>query len=655
MRHRHLIDQTRRSYAPTVAMTQPFLHDAEVVLAAPSQAWSRHDGRMATAIDGLFVSDVRVLTALDVTVDGSAIEHVRTDRPIPCEIAFTALLRGLDDGRTADPRVRLDRRRIVQSGGMTETLTLTSGHDAPLDVVVRTRLTSDLASMPLVKAGGAEARVAVRVHDGSATWGSEEVAAELVAAGFDVAADAEGLQLVWHARLAACGSATATWQVHAEVRGAVLGAPARPVPLAVPPTGDPALDGWTRQALGDLEALQLVLPDAPDDVFLAAGAPWFFTLFGRDALWSARMLLPIDTRLALGTLRVLARVQGRVDDPETGERPGGILHELRRDENALADGRVLPPRYYGTIDATPLWILLLHDAWRAGLPDADVEPLLPALRAALGWLARAVPTEGFLTYHDPAGRGLANQGWKDSGDGVQWHDGRLAVGPIALCEVQAYAHEAALAAVVLLRAFGADADADGWQVWAAALKGRFRAAFWIEDGEGGFPAIALDADGRAVDSLTSNIGHLLGTGILDAEDERRVAALLVDPRLDSGLGLRTLSTDAGGYWPLSYHGGSVWPHDTAIAVHGLLRAGFPDEAKRLAAGLLRASTAFDGRMPELFGGDAAAAGTPLPYPAACRPQAWSAAAAIVVRDAVTGGSSRRESTPAVPRSARTAG
>lgn len=633
-------------------MRQPFLHDATVVLAAPSQLWSRADGRMSTGIDGLFVSDVRILSALDVVVDGSEVEHIRTDRRGAGATAFTALLRGFDDGAAADPRVRFDRLRVVEPTGMTETATITSGRDVPLEITVTVLLRSDLAPMPIVKAGGAEADAAVAIHDfavveGGASWGAGDVRAELTAEGYAVVETAAGLSLVWRARIEPHGSATASWRVVAEDGAAVVAAPPSPVRLSSPASGQPTLDEWITTALGDLEALELVLPGADDDVFLAAGAPWFLTLFGRDSIWAARMLLPIDTRIASGTLRVLARTQGRVVDDATGERPGGIVHELRRGEHPLGDGSVLPPRYYGTIDATPLWILLLHDAWRAGLPDAEVEALLPALSAALGWLADAVPADGFLTYHDPTGRGLANQGWKDSGDSVQWRDGRLAEGPIALCEVQAYAHEAALAAVVLLHAFGDDAAAAGWQDWAASLRSRFRSAFWVEDGDGGYPAIALDAGGRAVDSLTSNIGHLLGTGILDAEDERRVAALLVDPRLDSGLGLRTLATDAAGYWPLSYHGGSVWTHDTAIAIHGLLRSGFPEEAGRLASGLLLAARAFDGRLPELHGGDPAADGSPVPYPAACRPQAWSAAAAIVVRDAVVGGPIRRQPVPAV--------
>lgn len=643
------------SYARRVAMRQPFLHDAEVVLAAPAQAWSRADGTMSAPIDGLFVSDVRVLSRLAMAVEGTEVEHVRTSARSASEVAFTALLRGLDAEEGADPRVRLDRVRTVSPDGMQEALALTSGRDVPVDAVLTVRLASDLAPMPLVKAGGALPPSGMAVTGDRVAWGAGAVAAELRADGLVARVDGDALVLEWRVLVAPHGSATASWSVTAEDAAAVVAAPAAPIALATAPTGIPDLDAWTTRALGDLEALQLVLPAAPGDVFLAAGAPWFLTLFGRDSIWAARMLLPVDTRVALGTLRVLAGLQGTTADDATGERPGGVLHELRRGENALADGSVLPPRYYGTIDATPLWILLLHDAWRAGLRDDEVAGLLPALRAALGWLRDSVPSDGFLAYHDASGHGLANQGWKDSGDSVQWRDGRLAEGPIALCEVQGYAHEAALAAVVLLQAFGDPSGAAEWRGWAAALRSRFRDAFWVADAEGGHPAIALDAAGRRVDSLTSNIGHLLGTGILDAADERRVAALLVDDRLDSGLGLRTLSTDAAGFWPLSYHGGSVWAHDTAIAVHGLIRAGFPAEAERLATGLLAAARAFAWRMPELHGGDPAAAGSPVPYPAACRPQAWSAAAAVVVRDAVADGPARRERIPAPTGSPDTAG
>ncbi|MGN6743958.1 MAG: glycogen debranching N-terminal domain-containing protein [Amnibacterium sp.] len=614
-------------------MRQPFLHDAEVVLRAPAQLWSRRDGTVSDGIDGLYVSDVRVLSHLEVSVAGSEVEHIRTDRARADRQRLSALLRGLDDD-TADPRVRLERDRRVTADGVTEALAVGSGRDVPVELDLTVRLAADLATMPAVKSGDTATPVAIEVRDGGAAWSGGSIVATLTAQGLDPVVDAGGLVLRWRATVPAQGAVHASWTVRAQDAAAVVRAPEDRVPLSVGTSGLPDLDRWLETAVGDLEALQLALPDAPDDVFLAAGAPWFFTLFGRDSIWAARMLLPAGLPVAAGTLKVLARLQGTTTDPDTAERPGGILHELRRDVNPLHHGMVLPPRYYGTIDATPLWILLLHDAWRAGLDDAAVRELLPTLRRALGWLAASVPEDGFLAYHDESGHGLSNQGWKDSGDSVRWSDGRLAEGPIALCEVQAYAHEAALAAVVLLTAVGDADEAGRWRDWAARLKQRFRGAFWVDDADGGHPAIALDAHGAAVDSLTSNIGHLLGSGLLDAADEARVAALLVDPRLDSGYGLRTMATDSGGYWPLSYHCGSVWAHDTAIAVHGLIRAGFGEEAAVLARGLVAAAAAFDFRMPELYGGDPASAGAPVPYPAACRPQAWSATAAVVARAAL---------------------
>ncbi|MDH2444767.1 glycogen debranching N-terminal domain-containing protein [Amnibacterium sp. CER49] len=616
-------------------MRQPLLHDAEVSLAAPAQIWCRPDGTLSAPIDGLWISDVRILSRVDIAAAGSPIEHISTARISTARTRFTALLPGLDDP-SPDPHVLLHRDRTVTVEGLIETLVASNARDDALELSLTLDLGSDLLEMPAVRRGERGAPLPIEVAGATARWGDASVTAFLtVDDGLEVSPTEQGVALTWRAHVPAHGSATASWTVRVDDAAGVVRAPRRRVPLTAPPTGRSALDAWLRVALDDLEALELALPDAPDDVFLAAGGPWFLTLFGRDSIWAARMLLTIDVRIAAGTLKVLARLQGTTTDRTTGERPGGILHELRRGETALSEGLTLPPRYYGTIDATPLWILLLHDAWRAGLPDDEVRGLLPALRSALGWLRAAVPQDGFLAYHDESGHGLANQGWKDSGDSVRWRDGRLAQGPISLCEVQGYAHEAALAAAALLIAFGDPDEAAPWAAWAAQLKARFRDAFWVQDGEGGYPAIALDADGRAVDSLTSNIGHLLGTGLLDAADEARVASLLVDPRLDSGYGLRTMADDSGGFWPLSYHCGSVWAHDTAIAVHGLIRAGFPAEARRLAEGLVAAAEGFGWRMPELFSG--AADGAPVPYPAACHPQAWSAAAAVEVRAALAPG------------------
>jgi glycogen debranching enzyme len=317
-------------------------------------------------------------------------------------------------------------------------------------------------------------------------------------------------------------------------------------------------------------------------------------------------------------------------DVSAAEEPGKILHELRRTTMRFGTSW-LPPVYYGAIDATPLWICLLHDAWRAGLPDADVTELLPALEQALRWLIDHgdADGDGFLEYRDASGHGLSNHGWKDSFDSIRFHDGTVAAGPVAVCEAQGYAYQAAIAGASLLDAFGRSGG-DRYRLWAAELADRFRARFWCGTGADRYPALALDGAKQPVDSLTSNIGHLLGTGILNAEEELRIARLVTSPALDSGLGLRTMADTDAGYAPLSYHCGSVWPHDTAIVIAGLVRAGLAEYAGGLIEGLLRASIAFKQRLPELWSGE----GRPIPYAAACRPQAWSSASAVVVADAL---------------------
>jgi len=382
---------------------------------------------------------------------------------------------------------------------------------------------------------------------------------------------------------------------------------------------------WLTRSLKDLDGLRLARRGEPADEFLGAGAPWYLTLFGRDSLWAARLLLPVDATIAAGTLRALARLQGVRDDPETEEAPGKIIHELRREGTAF-----LPPLYYGTIDATCLWVCLLHDAWRSGLPETQVRALLPNLQAALGWIRDSGDPDGdgFLEYHDATGKGLANQGWKDSRDSIRFHDGSIAEGPVALCEAQAYAYEALVDGAAILSALDTG-DPDSWLERAQEMADRFRRRFWVD--RTGLPALALDGQKRQVDAVTSNLGHLIGTGLLDPAEERVVADRLVAGDLRSGLGLRTMSADDGGYNPLSYHSGSVWPHDTAIAVRGLLRAGLVDHAARLADELADASVRFDRRLPELWSGEGPIG---VLYPAACRPQAWSAAAAVPAIEAL---------------------
>jgi glycogen debranching enzyme len=410
---------------------------------------------------------------------------------------------------------------------------------------------------------------------------------------------------------------------------------------------DPLRRKLLRASLRDLQSMLLADPLEPADSFLAAGSPWYFTLFGRDALWSASLLLPGARQLALGTLRTLQRRQGTRHDPVAEEEPGKILHEVRR-ETLHLDDMVIPPLYFGTIDATMLWVRLLHGAWRAGVDEAEIEAFVPSLLAALEWITAHGDSDGdgFIEYRSSTRGGLANQGWKDTPGAVRWRDGRNAESPLALCEVQGYAYAAATEGAALLDAFGRP-GADRWQDWAARLRQRFRAAFWIDDATGRYPAIALDAAKRPVDGAASNMAHLLGTGLLDSHEADLVARRLSQPDLDCGYGLRTLSSTSKAFNPHTYHCGSVWPHDTAIAVLGLAAEGQHAVARSLAQGVVTAAEQFDFRLPELYAGTSAHDGEPvLAYPNACRPQAWAAAGAVAIIDYLES----RDTTDAGPES-----
>ena len=619
---------------------QPYLHELVTVVAAPALVLSDPDGQISGAgAGGVYLADRRVLSRLVVTVDGAGPAPVRGQSTGTATARFVGVLRHLGDPGP-DPTVFLERDRTVSPRGARETVSLVSRAREPLTCTVALELAADLAGMDEVKTGRPATPPPYPpepVEPGTVRWPAGAGAA--VTATLSPAPDEVGTGAVVRASWRVALPPRGRWDVTVEVTAV---APDRP-PVAAPPprelwrppavsAGDHRLPALVERSVADLAGLLAADPEAPEDHYLTAGAPWYLTLFGRDSIWAARMALPLGTELAAGTLRTLARRQGTRSDPATEQEPGKILHEVR-------SGRAGLEVYYGTVDATPLWISLLHDAWRWGLPTTEVTALRPHLEAALGWLRDSADpaTGGFVRYADRAGR-MANQGWKDSGDSVQFADGRLAAGPIALCEVQAYAYEAARQGAALLDATGGDGRP--WREWAAGLRERFRDRFWVEDAAGRHPAIALDGEGRPVDSITSNIGHLLGTGLLDADETAAVVARLAAPDLDCGVGLRTMSSRSAGFNPLSYHGGSVWAHDTAIALRGLAATGTAPARASAASyvrGLLGAAAAFEFRLPELYGGESAGGGRlPLAYPAACRPQAWSAAAALVVVAATLG-------------------
>ncbi|MEO3862138.1 glycogen debranching N-terminal domain-containing protein [Acrocarpospora sp. B8E8] len=618
---------------------QPLLHDLISTVMAPTSALSGADGQIRPAgVQGLFHADTRALSQATLLVDGHEPEAIGYAPAGPGRSRFTSLARRLGD-RMPDPTVRIDRVREIGPTGMSESVEITSTASMTVTATVSIELACDFAPISVVKSGGdTETSEPVRTGPGRLSWRSGRIRVVATGAGASIVDES---RLVWQITLAPRSRVILFWDTLIEDPDAVVVAPPGELEWSVPgvTVADRRLTRMLDQALDDLASLRLTEADTPEDTFLGAGVPWFLTLFGRDSLWAASMMLPLGTDLAGGTLRTLARRQGVRIDPRTGEAPGKIMHELRRDEFVEPAHNVrLPAAYYGTIDATPLWISLLHDAWRWGLPEDEVAALVPNLEAALGWLRdHADPDgDGFIEYIDSSGRGLANQGWKDSGDSIRFQHGGTAEPPIALVEVQGYAYQAARQGASLLEAFGRP-GAEEWREYAAALAERFRAKFWVDGPHGRFPALALDHDKRPVDALTSNIGHLLGTGLLSEEETAQVAALLASPAMAEGFGLRTMSAEEGGYSTLSYHCGSIWPHDTAIVIAGLAREGFGDQAAVLAEGLLAAAESFGYRLPELYAGDSRGSVIrPVPYPAACRPQAWSAAAAVTIAHAAVG-------------------
>jgi len=382
------------------------------------------------------------------------------------------------------------------------------------------------------------------------------------------------------------------------------------------------------QSVADLAALRIRSGEERRPLF-AAGMPWFMTVFGRDTAITSLQTLVLGPELAAGALDVLADLQATVDDPTIDAEPGKIVHEVRYGRAA----ETWFARYYGSVDSTPLFLCLLGETFRWTDDTALMTRLKqPALRA-LEWIDRHGDRDGdgFVEYRRRTERGLANQSWKDSGDSQRFHDGRLAEPPIAPVEVQGYVYDAKRGLAEIARKAWRDAElADRLEREADELRTRFNEAFWTPD-RGGFYVLALDGEGRQVDSRCSNMGHLLWSGIVPPERVQDVADQLLSESLWSGWGLRTMASDEAAYNPLSYHNGTVWPHDSALAAWGLARHGHVEAARRIARALIEAAGHFEWSLPEVFAGFARTE-TPFPiaYPTAARPQAWAAGTPILL-------------------------
>ena len=632
---------------------QPWLHDRQIAVLGNATVLSAPDGALGAVGTGLLVDDRLVLATFALTLGAPGqweAPHVISSTSRGAVTSLWACARNVGDAGP-DPSVEVHTQREVVGGGLREQICVVSRSHRPVQTRIRLEIGSAAADLAQIKAGRPPRDApTLEATPSGFTWfdrrhrttvqATPQPARVSLDATTSASAGSRGY-LEWDVELARGLPVQLSIDIDVARRepshfDADPGAPRVDWSGISVRAADRRLDKLVDTGLEDLRCLLLRDPLAPDDVFAGAGTPWYLTLFGRDALWAARMMLPFDVHLAGGTLRTLARRQGTISDPETAQEPGKILHEVRRTSVVdIGDGLELPALYYGTVDATALWAIVLHDAWRSGLPPDEVRELLPHLQAAMAWNRRAADNDsGLLRYLDTSGHGLTNQGWKDSGDSMRRRDGSLAVAPIALLEAQAYAVEAARGAAQLYDAFGVEGAASE-RAWADVLAARIRENYWVTDADGPYLAMAIDGSGIPVDGVGSNMGHVLGTGVLSAAERDATIARLNSPDLLGEFGIGTLGRSNPAYNPIGYHTGSVWTHDSAIALLGMVREGQPRAGAGIARALVDGGAALGYRLPELFAGESVA-GMPAPYPAACRPQAWAAASALAIVTALLG-------------------
>lgn len=601
---------------------------------------------LAGAPHGMFFRDTRFLSRLEVRINHQIPETLAASPIDPFSAVFVA--RSHPRPGRADSTLMVFRYRYV-GRGMREDLVVRNFGEEPSYCSIELAVEADFAHLFEVKEGriARSGEHSDEALDGSLVfrWRKGNVRRGVRVA-FDPRPQIQGDQVTYEVIVPARGEWRACIQLIPIIDGDEIepryrcGEPVerstpverlrkwrRDVPLLE--TEDEDLRAVVNRSLEDLGALRIFDPDHPERAVVAAGAPWFMTLFGRDSLLTSWMALLVDPDLALGTLQTLARFQGEDIDPRTEEEPGRILHEMRFGEAAslsLSGGQI----YYGTADATPLFVMLLGELRRWGLAREIVDQLLPHADRAMQWIVEHGDRDGdgYVEYQRYTDRGLQNQGWKDSFDGIRFANGDLPRAPIALCEVQGYVYGAYLARAHFADEVGDREAAAGWRKRAFDLKRRFNEDFWLD--EHGWFAMALDADKRPVDALASNMGHCLWTGIVDEDKAAIVGDRLLSDEMFSGWGIRTLGGNMAGFNPISYHCGSVWPHDNAIIAAGLMRYGLVGQAQRVIGALLDAAVSQGGRLPELYSGlDRRELPTVVSYPTSCSPQAWASGAPLL--------------------------
>ncbi|NGO07280.1 glycogen debranching protein [Streptomyces sp. HC44] len=590
-------------------MNLPPTHTALICVALPGLAISSERGQLTgRGLEGFYRGGRRMLSRCQLRVAGREPLAVQARMLAADQARFVATLSLSDDGGP-DPDVVVERTRYADG---TERITLRSAAHHHLRLPVEVALGTDLAELGAVASGRAGPELPASVHDSGMRWscatGHSVVTADPPPA--DALASA-GL-LRWELELPPGGARNVELRVRPAGAGpirAVGRSATSPLAPARAVGDDPRAQALLRTSIEDLQALMVRDPAHPADTHVAAGTPWRCGMAPAEALAAARMTLPLGTRLVVGTLRTLARTQLAGPGAQSGVIPGP-----RRDA-----GPHLPPSCTG-VEATLLFPVLLAEAWRWGLPEREIEELLPTAERCLQWLRRSVGDGTYLP--DP-------------------HPG----GP-RRCETQAYAHRVALLGADLLDAHGGT-DGAGLRQWAQEMRSAFREDFWIEDRGGGRPAAARTSDGRLIPHLGASSVHLLDTGLLgagasapgllDKVQTEQLARLIGGPAMDSGWGLRSLGVKDVAYNPFGHRGGAVRVYETAVAVAGLAAAGYEKEASSLLRGVLSAAEAFGHRLPEMYSGEQRTeGGSPVPHPAACRPAATAAAAGVLLLTALTG-------------------
>jgi glycogen debranching enzyme len=596
---------------------------------------------------GLFSFDTRYISTWVLTLNGERLGALSVDDLNYFETRFF-LVPGTGTVYV-DAKLSVIRRRSIRDG-FDEELTILNHHDQPVDLLVRMEAGADFADLFEVKdALAKKGKYHTRVDRGRLVFGYErETYRRETAISSSAPARVDERGLSFAVRLEPHGE----WVTELRVTPVMLRSDGRS-PIVREVGGDRAemldnLEKWVadapslhcdweslnatyRRSLVDLAALRFSPVLAGSRSLPAAGLPWFMTMFGRDSILTSLQALPFTPELAATTIRMLGYWQGSRLDDFRDEDPGRIPHELRYGELTAFEERPHSP-YYGTADATPLYVILLDEYERWTGDTSLVRRHEAEARAALNWIDEYgdLMGNGYISYQRRNKEtGLENQCWKDSWDSISYRDGRLPGFPRATCELQGYAYDAKIRGARLARRFWRDpAYADQLEREAADLKRRFNRDFWVEDRQ--YFALALDADGNQVDALSSNIGHLLWSGIVDKSKAKAIVRHLFGPDLFSGWGVRTLAAGQGRFNPIGYHVGTVWPFDNSFIAWGLRRYGFKEEAARIAAGILDAADFFEGRLPEAFGGyERELTKYPVQYPTACSPQAWSTGAPLL--------------------------